>query len=205
MVHLIWGSHGDTGNSQILILLNMQKMHNTGTHPVLGVWLKEVMRHFMGYSPTLTHCASVRISSCLLNVLSRAPDMRSDKLHMARNSKNVFFRPLRQINLEINKCHAEAFPSLWSKNSGVFFMAELKPTGLFFPSSIHHHTQLSRKGTAPGKSPEFPLSLFPSLTPRACRYGVSFTQRVLSWESPLLKLRFWSVAGMTKNGRAGHL
>lgn len=130
--------------------------------------------------------------------------MCSNKAHMARNSKNycrcnVFFRPLRQINLEINKCHVEAFPLLWSKNR--VFYCLIKPTGLLFPSSTHHHTQFSWKGTEPGR-PHFPLSLFPSLAPRACYYGVGFARRLLSWESPLLKLNFWSMVSTMKNGMA---
>lgn len=176
-------------------------MNNSGTHPVLGVW--DILWDSHPHSVTGLLWGLVHASWMYFQELQ----MCSNKAHMARNSKNycrcnVFFRPLRQINLEINKCHVEAFPLLWSKNR--VFYCLIKPTGLLFPSSTHHHTQFSWKGTEPGR-PHFPLSLFPSLAPRACYYGVGFARRVLSWEGPLLKLNFWSMVSMMTNGMAEHL
>lgn len=100
--------------------------------------------------------------------------MCSEKTHMARNSKNycrcnVFFRPLRQINPQINKCHVEAFPFLWSKNRVFYCLIKTHRSviPLIHPSS--HTVQLKRLWAWKARFPTFPFS-------------ITCTQSLLLWD-----------------------
>lgn len=95
------------------------------------------------------------------------------------------------------------FPIALIKELGVLLLNE-NPQVFYCPHpAIITHSSAEKALSLEGQISYFPF--FPSLAPRACCYGVGLVQKFFSWEGPLLRLNFWSMVVMMKNGRAEHL
>lgn len=158
MMQGIWGTYKGIGRPQIHIFLNTEKMHNAETHPILGVW--DILWDSHTHSVTRLVWGLVHASWMYLQELQ----MRSGKAHVARNSKNycrcnVFFRPLRQINPEINKSHVEAFSLLWSKNRVFYRLIKTHRSVIPLIHPTSHTVQLKRHWAWKARFPTFSFSI----------------------------------------------